>query len=60
MTLEEAIKILNDMLQACTNLQYTDHPKALKLGIEALKRIKEQRGYAQNFNYLPLPGETEE
>jgi len=33
--------------------------KALKLGIEALKKIKEQRSYEGWVGEPPLPGETE-
>ena len=60
MKIKEAIKELENILAACTILQYHDTPDALKLGIEALKLIRELR---LHHNVLPdyfLPGETKD
>lgn len=59
MTIDEAIEILRHYAEEATRHNLQDYAKAQGLGIEALKRIKEERGYAQVFNYLLLPGETE-
>ena len=58
MTLEEAIAI--------SEQQLTDHPHhhstpffiAIKLGIEALKRLHDNRRDPEFDHWLPLPGET--
>lgn len=60
MKLEKAIEILNDYFERETIVSEDDFWVAFKLGIEALKREKERRSYAQVFNYRLLPGETEE
>ena len=60
MTLEEAIEILIERDRICDPLKNPDYEKALRLGIEALKRIRE----ARRAEYLRvsglLPGETGE
>lgn len=58
MTIDEAIKIL-DIVQA-PPLMHPEHKynEALKLGIEALKRITEGRNKGYDFFAHSLPGET--
>ena len=59
MTIDEAIKILERWKGARLSVGYFDDVRAFQLGIEALKRLKEQRVLeACERNYL-LPGETE-
>ena len=60
MTIDEALNILQNEVRVA---EVNDRPlevSALQLGIEALHRIKGQRGLrCPDVNY-PLPGETEE
>lgn len=60
MTIDEATKVLKDIL---TNVEPGDPPEehdAIKLGIEALKRCKWLASLRTWENLVPLPGETEE
>jgi len=60
MTLKEAIEVLRDIV---TYVKPGDPPEehdALKLGIEALKRIQHLRGYSMTQVDTKLPGETKE
>ena len=60
MTLEEAIKILSDSANAGMTTFDDKYKKAQKLGIEALKRTRDNRiGLAALIKAL-LPGETKE
>lgn len=60
MTLEKAIEINNLSEKGAYVGSYGDLHGAMKLGIEALKRIRESRQHTDvGFHYL-LPGETEE
>ncbi|MBA7587665.1 hypothetical protein ES708_29696 [subsurface metagenome] len=60
MTINEAIEILTKGLPADTWVMKPDLQRAAKLGIEALRQIKQIRVYAKEL-YLPLlPGETKE
>ncbi|GAH34507.1 unnamed protein product [marine sediment metagenome] len=57
MTLEKAIEILTDILQYVKPGDPPDEHDAIKLGIEALKRVKKYRPlYARKYPHL-LPGE---
>lgn len=60
MTLDKAIKILDRTEIQLRTAQDHDLFDAIKLGIEALKAIKEERTYT--FGLVPdlLPGETRE
>ena len=59
MEIPKAIEILNDILRFVKPGDPPDEHDALKLGIEALKRIESCRvGDAANVE-LPLSGETE-
>jgi len=60
MTLEKAIEILGREIHDITLSPGLDVPDALKLGIEALKRIKYRRDQGKGYEPRPLPGETEE
>ncbi len=58
MTIDEAIEILEYHLAAVRDVAGTDYPKALQLGIEALKawdKFREGRWVSGRYN---LPGET--
>ncbi|MBA7565545.1 hypothetical protein ES708_07230 [subsurface metagenome] len=60
MTVDEAIRILNLDIESASSTPPADLDEAEKLGIEALKQIKQIRAYAKEL-YLPLlPGETGE
>ncbi len=60
MTIDEAIKILNDELDCSGAICVPSIRNALLLGIEALKRVKESReGGGRLIGWL-LPGETKE
>ncbi len=60
MTLEKAIEILTLLLYPHKPVYDDERMPALHLGIEALKRIKENRGCALLFVDQLLPGETKE
>lgn len=60
MTIDEAIRIIEDEIGCWALHPETSHPKAFQLGIEALKfrqRWEQQEGEA---DFSRLPGETEE
>ena len=60
MTIDEAIKTLEDIL---TNVEPGDPPEehdAIKLGIEALKEVKHARSISFGVVNLKLPGETKD
>jgi len=60
MTLTKAIELLTMELEAKTRTGEIDLHDALKLGIEALKRLKEHRHSHIDITYRALPGETAE
>ena len=59
MTIDEAMINLSIILQFYINFQDHYSADALKLGIEALKRIKEARQCEEEVSSYPLSGETE-
>lgn len=60
MTIDEAIEGLSDLLTDGPYWPPEKRIEAVKLGIEALKRIKEQRIGWSPIDYYLLPGETQE
>jgi hypothetical protein len=60
MILDKAIKILNE--HACQKMKIFDEDleEAEKLGIEALKRLQDNRRDPEFDHWVPLPGETQE
>ena len=60
MTINEAGKILKDALRYATRESSLEEHNALKLGIEALKRVRDNRLGPHVIVYQLLPGETEE
>jgi len=60
MTLDEAIKYLEQEVEFRHFLDIEPLGKAMQLGIEALKRLKKYRRGRLLFHPDPLPGETEE
>ena len=58
MTIDEAIKILQHNLAEITPSAWPDTHASLTLGIEALKRVREQRTGYENYAPDLLPGET--
>jgi hypothetical protein len=60
MTIEEAIQALEGAIHHPTALYEPVLADAEKLGIEALKRVKELRDIHSMSSGIPLPGETEE
>jgi len=60
MKIDKAIEILEDDHARPERIIFTPgHATAIKLGIEALKRLKEHREEQIDITYNPLPGETE-
>ncbi len=59
MNLEKAIEILELNVKEAGSRMPPDTLKALKIGIEALKTIKEMRYESVNDGTTQLPGETE-
>ena len=60
MTIDEAIRILKVMEEDCDRLNEPFSKEAIKLGIEALERVKWHRNYLLKHYVDKLPGETEE
>jgi len=60
MTMDEAIRKLEQQLNGNIPEDYPDTAKALQLGIEGLKRVKPERTVFTHYPKEPLPGETEE
>ena len=59
MILTRAIEILSASVQGSTT-HSAEFKKALKLGIEAMKRLQEHRYEHIDITYRALPGETGE
>lgn len=60
MTIDEAIKILDRLVEYYRAGYRGDDRTALKLGIEALKRIKYRRDQGKGYEPRLLPDETED
>lgn len=60
MTIDEAIRLLREDINAGDEGEPLELLKAEKLGIEALQRIKQSRGEATRYYIGYLPGETKE
>lgn len=60
MKLDKAIELNTESHQSLANHGFHDHADALKLGIEALKREKQNRDNPDFVVVGKLPGETEE
>ena len=60
MTIDKAIKILDDYESFGAECTHPDLPDAIKLGNEALKRILKEREFPHVHNGTWLPGETKE
>jgi len=58
-TVDKAIEILTLRVESPFVRANPDTKDSMKLGIEALKRIKEARGYSRNWSTAYLPEETE-
>ncbi|MBA7642049.1 hypothetical protein ES703_49735 [subsurface metagenome] len=59
MKLEKAIELLEEMPKVIDHQKLIDLPVAVKLGIEALKRLKLSRTKGEFVENVLLPGETE-
>ena len=59
MKIDKAIETLNEDINHPTAQFMPDLQEAQKLGIEALKRVKEARTRVYFITRTPLPGETE-
>lgn len=60
MTIDKAIEILTDYKMQSAFEATTDFTDALKLGIEALKRLKEHREEHIDITFRALSGETKD
>lgn len=60
MTIDEAIEILGILESRTQNYSTMFKKDALKLGIEALKRVREVRQSPTGYWEYKLPGETKE
>jgi hypothetical protein len=60
MTLDEAIRDLKDRVSGEFNIEGKDDCADMKLGIEALKLVREMRQPGVIVNIKLLPGETED
>ena len=59
MTIDEAMKVLQLMTENRNVSSLEKCIEALKLGIEALKRVKVNRHHYGGLNWKALPGEIE-
>lgn len=59
MTIDEAIKELTKIVGKWQYGASNERDRALKLGIEALKRVAHQRSSMTPFEIRKLPGETD-
>ena len=60
MTIDKAIEELTKQLGPKYSTPHTDFHNAIKLGIEALKRIKSLRTNMGSQKFWQLPGETKD
>lgn len=60
MTLDKAIETMQLDMDQNVYLDTSDLNVAMKLGIEALKRLKNQRNVPTDISFVSLPGETKE
>ena len=60
MKIEKAIEILTDRFPSAEEVEDDNLYDAIRLGIEALKRIKSDRIVNDDLNPYPLPGETKD
>ena len=60
MKLDKAIEILNHLELPLKTAEDHDNHLAVRLGIEALKRIRLGRDTPSGLSFIPLPGETAE
>jgi hypothetical protein len=60
MTIDEAINRLETPSKLETGAHSTSYDIAIRLGLEALKRVRERRKYLLGNEGRPLPGETPE
>ena len=60
MTIDEAIKILNEVCNWDFRHDRQDCDNAVRLGIEALKYVKQNRHFIYPGNIPPLPSETKD
>ena len=58
MTIDEAIKTMSERFSDPLRKFDDDYFEAIKLGIEALREIKESRRHGYTFVQVTLPGET--
>jgi len=58
MTIDEAIEELTDLSKVGLNRLTPSELRALKLGVEALKRLEKERAYDETTVFELLPGET--
>jgi len=59
MTLDEAIEELTSLTNRRSHVSQADERAALRLGIQALKRIRGYRDHTTSMTFQPLLGETE-
>ena len=59
MEIEKAIELLSDMSEGKDYAHPLDQREAIMLGIEALKRVKNNRVAPEVYQRGALPGETE-
>ena len=60
MTLEKAIKYIQEMADCGEFIHAQGYLDAIKLGIEALKEVVDARSHGGRLSVGPLEGETEE
>jgi len=58
--IDEAIKILDRHYNLHHNVSRAELDEASRLGIEALKRLQDNRRDPEFDHWIPLPGETED
>jgi len=60
MIIDKAIKVLEDILHYVEPGDSPEEHRAIELGIEALKRVRDNNLNPQRADFRPLPGETKD
>lgn len=59
MTIDEAIKLQQELIESLPEIGFQKYIKSTNLGIEALKRVKDYHRLYIHVCFPAMPGETE-
>ena len=60
MTIDEAIKLNEELKSLLPEVGFNKYVACIRLGIQALKRVRDYKKAHIGLHYTPMPGETEE